>query len=92
MVTYSLMYFLFKSYYCLFYGSILWKFNSPEFDKICKSWNIAIRTLLKLLYNTHMSYLGQLNGQLHVRQQCYIRKCRLSNGIVKTCIYNARFT
>ena len=25
---------LFKSYCCLFYGSILWKFNSPEFDKI----------------------------------------------------------
>ena len=32
---------LFKSYCCLFYGSILWNFNTPEFDQI---WNIAIRT------------------------------------------------
>ena len=44
---------LFKSYCCSFYGSMLWKYNSEDFDKICKSWNIAIRTLLRLPFNTH---------------------------------------
>ena len=37
---------LFKAYCCSFYGSQLWKFNSVGIDKCCKSWNIAVRTLL----------------------------------------------
>ena len=32
---------LLKSYCCSLYGSMLWKYNSEGFDKICKSWNIA---------------------------------------------------
>ena len=56
---------LFKSYCCSFYGSMLWKYNSEGFDKICKSWNIAIRTLLRLPFNTHTRYLGPLIGQQH---------------------------
>ena len=32
---------------------MVWKFNSEGFDKICKSWNIAIRTLVRLPFNTH---------------------------------------
>ena len=78
---------LFKSYCCLFYGSRLWKFNYPKFDKICKSWNIAIRTLLKLPYNTHTSGLSPQIGQLHLGQQLLYYKFS-----IKTCIYNARFT
>ena len=39
---------LFKAYCCSFYGSQLWKFNSSGFDKICKSWNIAVRLILGL--------------------------------------------
>ena len=58
---------LFRSYCCLFYGSILWKFNSTEFGKICKYWNITIHTWLKLLYNTHTYYLGPRIGQLHLK-------------------------
>ena len=44
----------------LFYGSF-----SPEFHKIYQSWNIEIRPLLNLPYNT--SYLGPLIGLLHPR-------------------------
>ena len=40
---------LFKSYCCSFYGSMLWKYNSEGFVKLCESRNIAIRTLLRLL-------------------------------------------
>ena len=87
---------LFRSYCCSFYGSMLWKQNSEGFDKICKSWNIAIRTLLRLPFNTHTRYLGPLIGQQHIRTQLYVRdfKCvwnayRSCNIIVKASMNNA---
>ena len=43
---------LLNSYCCSLCGSKLWKYNSESFDKICKSWNIAIITLLRLPFNT----------------------------------------
>ena len=64
---------LFKSYCCSFYSSHLWKFNSHGFDKICKSWNIAIRTLLQLPYNSHTWLLGPITEQNNILTQLYIR-------------------
>ena len=55
---------------------LLWKFCSKRFDKICKSWNVAIRTLLKLPYNAHTIDLGTLINQLHLSKQLYIRNFR----------------
>ena len=67
-------------------------------DKICKSWNIAIRTILRLPYNAHTCYLGPLIGQYHIRTQLYARNFkflfyayRSPNVIVKTCINNAMY-
>ena len=45
---------LFNSYCCCFYGSHLWKFNFTGFDKCCKSWNIVVRKLLHIPFNTHV--------------------------------------
>ena len=64
---------LFKAYCCSFYGSQLWKFNSSGFDKIYKSWNIAVRLILGLPYNAHTYVLGPLMGQIGIREQLYIR-------------------
>ena len=58
---------LLKAYCCSFYGSQLWKFNSVGIDKCCKSWNIAVRTLLELPYNAHTYLLGPILGQLDLR-------------------------
>ena len=52
---------LFKSHCCSFYGSHFWKFNSSGFDKIYKIWNIAIRILLYLPYNTHTLFKLRIN-------------------------------
>ena len=41
---------LLNAYCCSFYGAQLCKFNSSGFDKICKSWNIAV--ILILVYHT----------------------------------------
>ena len=90
---------LFKSYGFSFYGSILWKLCSKGFDKISKSWNVAIRTLLKLPYNAHTIYLGPLINQLHLSKQLYITNflfllhaSRSDNCIVKACMNNSKYS
>ena len=97
-MTHNVLINLFKSYCCSFYSSHLWKFNSHGFDKICKSWNIAIRTLLQLLFNAHTWLLGPITEQNNIRTQLYIRNYRFlyyasrsSNRIVKQCIYYAMY-
>ena len=77
----------------------MWKFCSKGFDKICESWNVAIRTLLKLHYNAHTIYLGPLINQLHLSKQLYIRNFRFlwhasssDNSIVKACMNKAKYS
>ena len=89
-MTHNVLINLFKSYCCSFYSSHLWKFNSHGFDKICKSWDIAIRTLLQLPFNVHTWLLGSITEQNNIGTQLYIRNylflyyaSRSSNVIVK---------
>ena len=56
----------------LFFAFILWNFCYKWVDEICKSCNVAIRTLLKLPYNTHTIYLCPLINQLDLSKQPYI--------------------
>ena len=74
-MTHNVLIYLFKSYCCSFYSSHLWKFNSHGFDKIFKSWNIAIRTLLQLPFNAHTCLLGPITEQNNIKPQLYIRNC-----------------
>jgi hypothetical protein len=87
---------LFKSHCCSFYGSPMWNFNSPSFKKICTTWNIGVRTILKLPYSSHTAFLGPLISQHHLSQQLYVRSVRFmynmyhsSNLIVRTCFNHA---
>ena len=89
---------LFKSYCCSFYGSHLWKFNFTGFDKCCKSWNIAVRKLLHIPFNTHVWILGPLIEQNNLRVQLQFRNFQFllnafnsTNNIVKTCIQSAMY-
>ena len=99
-MTHNELIYLFKSYCCSFYSShnIIWKFNSHGFDKICKSWNMAIRTLLQLPFNAHTWLLGPITEQNDIRTQLYICNyrflyyaSRFSNVIVKQCINHAMY-
>ena len=67
---------LFKAYCCSFYGLQVWQFNSSEFDKSYKSWNIVVRLILGSPYNTHTYLLCPLMGQTGIREQLYIRSFR----------------
>ena len=61
---------------CSLYGSILCIFCYKEIDKICKSWNVNICTLLNLPHNAYTMYLGSLINKLHLNEQLYIRDFR----------------
>ena len=69
---------LFNSYCCFSYGSMLCKYNSEGFDKICKGSNIAIRTLLRYAHN----YIVELYFLWNVNRSC--------NAIVETCMKNVK--
>ena len=67
-------------------------------DKICKSWNIAIRTLLQLPFNAHTWLLGPITEHNNIRTQLYIRNYRFlyyasrsSNVIVIQCINHVMY-
>ena len=51
---------IFKTFCCNFYRSPIWDLNSPGFRRICTTWNIGVRTVLKLSFNTNSYLLGAL--------------------------------
>jgi hypothetical protein len=69
----TILYNLFNSYCCSFYGSQLWTFNSPGFMKCCTNWNKATRRILCLPNRTHTWMLGPVSNQLHISIQLFIR-------------------
>ena len=83
---------IFKTFCCNFYGSPIWDINSPGFRKICTTWNIGVRTVLKLPFDTHSYFLGPLLRQNHIRHQLQVRSIRFlynmyyfNNTIVRSC-------
>ena len=76
-MTHNVIINIFKSYCCSFDSFHQWKFNSHGFDKICKSWNIAIRTLLQLPFNAYTWLLGPITEQNNIRTKLYIRNYRV---------------
>ena len=57
---------LFKSHCCSFYGSQAWRIDSPDYKRICISWNKSVRNIIRLPYTTHTCILGPLLGQPHI--------------------------
>ena len=87
---------IFKTFCCNFYGSPIWDINSPGFRKICITWNIGVRTVLKLPFDTHSYFLGPLLRQNHIRHQLQVRSIRFlynmyysNNTIVRSCFNHA---
>ena len=87
---------LFKLFCCSFYGSQMWRLGSVYFNKVCTAWNIAVRKVCNLPYNTHRWFLGPLMNQPHISYQLQKRCIRFlhnmktsQNEIVLTCYRNA---
>ena len=90
----DVLYRLFKSYCCSFYWSFLWQYNSKGFEKMCITWNRAVRKMYALPCNTHRWILGPLTSQRHIKYQLFARdikllpsiKYEISNSIVSECL------
>ena len=67
---------LINIYATSFYGSVLWKLNSPQVDKIYKTWNVTIRNIYGLPWKTHRYWVEKISG-------CYHPKTFLSSRMVK---------
>ncbi len=87
---------LFKSYCCSFYGCQLWRIDSCYFTKVCTAWNIGVRKIFNLPYQSHRWLLGPLLGQPHISVQLHKRSARFlyvmkhcSNNIVNACFKQA---
>ena len=48
----------------------LWHYNSKDFEKMCITWNRAVRKMNSLPYGT---LLGPLTNQRHIRYQLFAR-------------------
>ena len=59
--------FINQIYNSSFYGSILWDFQSKEFQMLCNTWNIAVRIMLGLDRKTHRYFIEPLSGTRHLR-------------------------
>ena len=49
------------------YGSSLWKLNSEDFNKLCRSWNTAMKIIWNLPHNTHTRLLESLSPVSHLK-------------------------
>ena len=82
----------FKSHCCSFYGSQAWHIDSPDYKRICISWNKIVRNILRLPHTTHTWILGPLLGQPHIHSQLQQRTLRFlcsiknnNNTLVSAC-------
>ena len=79
---------------CILNISFLWQYNSRGFEKMCITWNKAVRKMYSLPYHTHRWILGPLTNQRHIKYQLFARdikllhsiKCQISNSIVRECL------
>lgn len=58
---------LINIYATSFPGSSLWRINSESVNRIYTTWNINIRQLFKLPYNTHRYLIEPISGCRHLK-------------------------
>ena len=63
-----------NSYYnTSFYGSVLWNLFSVESLRLEKSWNISLRKMLHLPYNSHRYFMEPISNTRHILTSLYSR-------------------
>ena len=67
-----------------FYGSVLWSFSSKEVERIDKSWNVSMRKMLRLPFNTHRFFLEPISESKHAIYSFYSRFLKFSMAL-KSC-------
>ena len=62
-----------RLYNTALYGSNTWKFNSEEVQKFGKTWNINLRILFDLPFDTHCWIMEELSDGRHLLQMLFSR-------------------
>ena len=64
---------LLRIYGTSFYGSVLWNVNSEDFRILTRSWNIAIKILWDLPFQTHTKFIEPLSDLPHLQSMLHSR-------------------
>ena len=75
---------LIKTYGSSFYGAPLWNLYGYGTKKLYTTWNIAMRKLLDLPYQTHTRFLDVISGLQHVKLSLKLRFLRFINSLLKS--------
>ena len=63
------------------YGSSLWQLNSEEHQKLCRSWNTAVKIIWDLPYATHTKLLEEICPVPHLESLLYSRYIGFADSI-----------
>ena len=66
---------------CCFYASFLWQYNFKDFEKMCITWNNAVRKMSPLPYHIYRWILGPLTNQRHIKYQLFAIDIKLLHSI-----------
>ena len=64
-----------------FYGAPLWDMTSRNFERLEKTWNVSIRTMLMLPRNTHRYFLEPLSNTHHIVKSLQSRFLKFVSNI-----------
>ena len=70
-----------KLYNSHFTGSSLWDFGSDWFSKLAKSYNVNLRIIYDLPWDTHCWVVEELSGGKHLKQMVYSRYVTLVENL-----------
>jgi len=90
---------LVNSYCTSYYGSILWKMDSSDIQRLFISWRKVVRRIWKLPYRTHCNLLPVIMNSHNIQVQIMLRflKCMFNiqcsaNVIVNACYKHSVFS
>ena len=67
-----------------FYGCVLWDQFGKEMERVDKSWNVSLRRMLRIPFNSHRYFLEPVSRSKHVIFSLYARFIKFTDKL-KTC-------
>ena len=82
---------LLNTYVTSFYGSNLWDLYSADVDRIFKSWNVTIRNLYDVPWQTHRYLVEVLSNCPHPKALMCSRLVKFTNSLVTSKKNSVRY-
>jgi hypothetical protein len=75
---------LFSSYCCTYYGLMCCSLRSRNLDKLYVAWNKSVRRIFRLPYRTHTNILPAIIGKPHIHRACLVHFTNFSHKLLKS--------